>query len=164
MGSPLQPAVSRQPASGGTQAGGTGNLYDVLDLILDRGLVIDVFVRVSLLGLELLQIDARIVVASVDTYLRFAEATNRLDLEHTGRRSTLPDMIGEVTEGGSRGKAEGAIGGAVNAIGGKVREAIGTGDEDDEEKDEAEKAPRRKKARAPEPERPRRRRRPAEES
>ena len=59
-------------------------LYDVLDLILDKGLVVDVYVRVSLVGIELLTIDARIVVASVDTYLRFAEAVNRLDLSETG--------------------------------------------------------------------------------
>ncbi|MBI0383510.1 gas vesicle protein, partial [Streptomyces albiflaviniger] len=59
----------------------TGTLYDCLELILDRGMVIDVFIRVSLVGIEILKIDARIVVASVDTYLRFAEACNRLDLE-----------------------------------------------------------------------------------
>jgi hypothetical protein len=50
-------------------------LADVLDLILDKGLVVDLYVRVSLVGIELLTIDARIVVASVDTYLRFAEET-----------------------------------------------------------------------------------------
>ena len=55
-------------------------LAEVIDLILDKGLVIDVYVRVSLVGIELLVIDARIVVASVDTYLRFAEAVNRLDI------------------------------------------------------------------------------------
>ncbi len=59
------------------------SLADVVDLILDKGLVIDAYVRVSLVGIELLTIDARIVVASVDTYLRFAEAVNRLDLRET---------------------------------------------------------------------------------
>ena len=63
-------------------------------LILDKGLVIDVFVRVSLVGIEILTIDARIVVASVDTYLRFAEATNRLDLYDKGGK-TLPDIARE---------------------------------------------------------------------
>jgi hypothetical protein len=58
-------------------------LADVLDLILDKGLVIDLYVRVSLVGIELLTIDARIVVASVDTYLRFAEAVERLDISAT---------------------------------------------------------------------------------
>ena len=46
--------------------------------------MIDAYVRVSLVGIELLTIDARIVIASVDTYLRFAEATNRLDLYENG--------------------------------------------------------------------------------
>jgi gas vesicle structural protein len=59
------------------------SLADVLDTILDKGLVIDIYVRVSLVGIEILTIDARIVIASVDTYLRFAEAVNRLDLTET---------------------------------------------------------------------------------
>jgi gas vesicle structural protein len=46
-------------------------------------LIIDIYVRVSLVGLELLTIDARIVIASIDTYLRFAEAVNRLELTET---------------------------------------------------------------------------------
>ncbi|OEJ29803.1 gas vesicle protein [Streptomyces agglomeratus] len=109
------------PQSGGggvaQGGGGSGSLYDVLELILDRGLVIDVFVRVSLVGIEILKIDARVVVASVDTYLRFAEACNRLDLE-TGRKapSQLTDVVGQVTEGGARGKSKGALTGAVEAF------------------------------------------------
>jgi hypothetical protein len=71
------------------------SLADVITVILDKGLVIDAYVRVSLLGIELLTIDARIVVASVDTYLRFAEATNRLDLVETG-----PPSLVEVAERG----------------------------------------------------------------
>ena len=59
---------------------GDSSVADVVDLILDKGLVIDVFVRVSLLGLEILTIDIFIVIASVDTFLQFAEAANRLDL------------------------------------------------------------------------------------
>ena len=59
-------------------------LADVIEIILDKGIVIDAYVRVSLVGIELLTIDARIVIASVDTYLRFAEATNRLDLYEQG--------------------------------------------------------------------------------
>ena len=66
-------------------------LADVLDVILDKGLVIDAFVRVSVIGIEVLTIDARIVVASVDTYLRFAEAVNRLDLKET-ELSGLPEL------------------------------------------------------------------------
>src|SRR6476661_2537129 len=81
-----------------------GTLYDVLELILDRGMVIDVFIRVSLVGIEILKIDARIVVASVDTYLRFAEACNRLDLEFD-RSKTVPELLGG--GGGPGGVAEG---------------------------------------------------------
>src|SRR5216117_2716058 len=67
------------------------SLADVLDLILDKGLVIDAYVRVSVIGIEILTIDARIVVASVDTYLRFAEAVNRLDLNQT-ELGGLPEL------------------------------------------------------------------------
>ncbi|MFF9506901.1 gas vesicle structural protein GvpA [Streptomyces sp. NPDC014724] len=125
------------PQSGGAVArggAGSGNLYDILDLILDRGLVIDVFVRVSLVGIEILKIDARIVVASVDTYLRFAEACNRLDLE-TGRKapSKLTDLVGEVTESGSHGKTKGALSGAAEVLTDALK-----GGRDDEETEEAE--------------------------
>jgi hypothetical protein len=101
------------PATGG----GSGNLYDVLELILDRGLVIDVFARVSLVGIEILKVDARVVVASVDTYLRFAEAANRLDLE-TGRKAPaqLTDLPGKMMESGAKGKTKGALSGAVEAF------------------------------------------------
>ena len=62
-------------------------LADVIDIILDKGLVIDAYVRVSLVGIEILTIDARIVIASVDTYLRFAEAVGRLNIAETGGES-----------------------------------------------------------------------------
>ena len=89
-------------------------LYDVLDLILDKGLVIDVYVRVSLIGIEILTIDARIVIASVDTYLRFAEAVNRLDLTEQSR--DLPELVEDLTSGAARGKGRGAIQGAKEAL------------------------------------------------
>ncbi|MER7539748.1 gas vesicle structural protein GvpA [Streptomyces sp. NPDC097704] len=128
--------------------GGTSSLYDVLELILDRGLVIDVFVRVSLVGIEILKIDARIVVASVDTYLRFAEACNRLDLE-AGRKAPtqLTDVVGNAVESGARGKSKGAIGGVVDA----VTQSLSGSSDDDEEQEEPEEA-------AEEEEAPRRRR------
>ena len=69
-------------------------LADVIEVILDKGIVIDAYVRVSALGIELLTVDARVVIASVDTYLRFAEATNRLELEDKERG--LPELIGEI--------------------------------------------------------------------
>ena len=72
------------------------SLADVIDTILDKGLVIDIYVRVSLVGIELLTIDARIVIASVDTYLRFAEAVNRLDLTQDGSKG-LPELIEDMT-------------------------------------------------------------------
>ena len=86
-------------------------LADVLDVILDKGLVIDAFVRVSVIGIEVLTIDARIVIASVDTYLRFAEAVNRLDLTET-ELSGLP----ELEEKGAEKMTEGAIEGVEEEI------------------------------------------------
>ena len=73
-------------------------LADVIDVILDKGLVIDAYVRVSLVGIELLTIDARIVIASVDTYLRFAEAVGRLDLREDSSQG-LPELMESVTSG-----------------------------------------------------------------
>jgi gas vesicle structural protein len=109
-------------------------LYEVLDLILDKGLVIDAYIRVSLVGIELVTIDLRIVVASVDTYLRFAEAVNRLDLTET-QVSGLPDLFEDLNEGGASGKAKGAISGAKE----KVSEYMpGGGDEDESEGEEQE--------------------------
>src|SRR5438067_8746561 len=84
-------------------------LADVVDLILDKGLVIDAYVRIAVIGIELVTIDARIVIASVDTYLRFAEAVNRLDLNET-ELSGLPELqkkgAEEVTEGAIEGVEE----------------------------------------------------------
>ena len=77
-------ALSRGAGGGYVQRSSSSGLYEILDLLLDKGLVVDVFLRVSLVGIELLTVDARIVIASVDTYLRFAEAVNRLDLTDQG--------------------------------------------------------------------------------
>ncbi|MCF3181909.1 gas vesicle structural protein GvpA [Streptomyces polychromogenes] len=128
----MMPQGAGTAVRGDNRGGSTSSLYDVLELILDRGLVIDVFVRVSLVGIELVKIDARIVVASVDTYLRFAEACNRLDLE-AGRKAPaqLPEVVGDVLEGGGRGKAKGALGGAVEA----VKESLTGGDDRDEDEE-----------------------------
>ena len=90
---------------GGAVAPSGGMLSDVVGLILDKGVVIDVFVRVSLVGIEVLTIDARVVVASVDTYLRFAEAAGRLDLE-ASRKPGLPDLIAGVTGLGAKSPAQ----------------------------------------------------------
>lgn len=93
----------------------SSSLADVVEIILDKGLVIDVYVRVSLVGIEILTIDARIVIASVDTYLRFAEATNRLDLTQQGGRD-LPELFEGMTQGGAKGKTQGAVEGVKNAV------------------------------------------------
>jgi gas vesicle structural protein len=119
-------AATMQPYRGGSgyvARSSSSGLYDVLELILDKGLVIDVFVRVSLIGIEILTIDARIVIASVDTYLRFAEAVNRLDLMSTETQG-LPELMDGITEGGASKKTQGVIQGAKEAL---------FGDEEEEE-------------------------------
>ncbi|MBW3561286.1 MAG: gas vesicle structural protein GvpA [Actinobacteria bacterium] len=113
-------AIARRPNS--------GSLYDVVDVILDKGLVIDAFVRVSLVGIELLTVDARIVVASVDTYLHFAEAVDRLDLTGRSEPKTLPDLFGDTSEEVSKSKTKGALEGGID----KIKETFGS--EGDEEK------------------------------
>ncbi|MFE6025866.1 gas vesicle protein GvpJ [Streptomyces niveus] len=121
-----------------------GSLYDVLELILDRGMVIDIFIRVSLVGIEILKIDARIVVASVDTYLRFAEACNRLDLENDSTSRTVPELFG-----GGMTKSVGKAGAkkAAHSVGDKVKKAVGAGGDDEDEQDEQEEErPRRSKS------------------
>ena len=55
------------------------SLAEVLDRILDKGIVVDVWVRVSLVGIELLTIEARVVVASVDTFLHYAEEITKIE-------------------------------------------------------------------------------------
>jgi gas vesicle structural protein len=97
-------------------------LADVIDVILDKGLVIDAFVRVSLIGIEILTIDARIVVASVDTYLRFAEAVNRLDIAQDTDSEGLPQLMESLTSGGAESKTKGALEGIKDKL---------TGDDDD---------------------------------
>ncbi|GGV05052.1 gas vesicle structural protein GvpA [Streptomyces spectabilis] len=122
------------PAQQSGGAGGTSGLYDVIELILDRGLVIDAFVRVSLVGIEILKIDVRVVIASVDTYLRFAEACNRLDLEAGPNRSPgLPDLVGEITESGARGKSKGALSGAAETVSDAFKQAREEGRSGEEE-------------------------------
>jgi hypothetical protein len=99
-------------------------LADVIEVILDKGLVIDAFVRVSLIGIEILTIDARIVIASVDTYLRFAEAVNRLDIVQDTDSQGLPELMESITEGGAKSKVKGLAEGAKEAV---------TGDDDDDD-------------------------------
>jgi hypothetical protein len=94
-------------------------LADVIDTILDKGLVIDAYVRVSLVGIELVTIDARVVVASVDTYLRFAEAVNRLDISE--KQKGLPDLLEDMNQGGAKAKTKGVL----EAAGETLRNLLG---------------------------------------
>jgi gas vesicle structural protein len=121
----------------GSTRGGT--LADVVELILDKGLVIDAFIRVSLIGIEVLTIDARIVIASVDTYLRFAEAVNRLDLTQTKQATTFEDIM----EGSSKKKTKGALEGAREGASGLMRRGEVDEDEDQEEQEEPSRSERR---------------------
>jgi gas vesicle structural protein len=125
--------LARRPTS--------GTLAEVVDLILDKGLVIDAFVRVSLVGIELLTVDVRVVVASVDTYLHFAEAVNRLDLRAKAEDydADLQDLIGTMREGGAEAKTSGAIEGASDKISEKsssaaerIKAVFGGGDDEGE--------------------------------
>jgi gas vesicle structural protein len=117
-------ATSQRSGGGYLSRPAPSGLADVIEIILDKGIVIDAYVRVSLVGIELLTIDARIVIASVDTYLRFAEATNRLDLYEKGGKD-LPEMIEGMTESGASGKTSGALKG--------VKKALSSGSDDDDD-------------------------------
>lgn len=76
-------AVERAP-------GGT-SLIDVLDRILDKGIVIDAWVRISLVGIDLITVEARVVIASIDTYLKYAEAVG---ITSTVARPAIGEGVG----------------------------------------------------------------------
>ena len=105
-------ALAMQPGGGPSPTG----LADVIETILDKGLVIDAYIRVSLIGIEAVTIDARVVVASVDTYLRFAEAVNRLDIAQ--EKQGLPGLVGGNQQSSARRKTRGVLQG----VGDKLRE------------------------------------------
>ena len=129
-------ATTQRQGGGYLDRPSPSGLADVIEVILDKGLVIDIYVRVSLIGIEILTIDARIVIASVDTYLRFAEATNRLNLYEQGGKD-LPEMIEGITESGAKGKTSGMLSGAKDALTG------GSDDDDDDDDGRAGVDPRR---------------------
>jgi hypothetical protein len=122
-------AVSQATPRGYLERPRPSGLADVIDVILDKGLVIDAYIRVSLIGIEILTIDARIVIASVDTYLRFAEAVNRLDIKQDDSQG-LPELMESVTSGGAKSKTKGALEGAKEKL---------FGDDEEEEEQEKEK-------------------------
>jgi hypothetical protein len=108
--------IATQPGGGSAGRPQPSGLADVIDTILDKGLVIDAYVRLSLVGIELITVDARVVIASVDTYLRFAEAVNRLDISQ--EKEGLPGLIGSLEQNGARNKTKGML----DAAGDKLRE------------------------------------------
>jgi hypothetical protein len=116
------------PSGGYLERPRPSGLADVIEIILDKGLVIDAYVRVSLIGIEILTIDARIVIASVDTYLRFAEAVGRLNLQESSDSQGLPELLEGMTQSGAKSKTAGAIEGAKEKIG------LGGDDDDDDSK------------------------------
>jgi len=128
-------AVMARESSAGylTRAPRASGLADVLEILLDRGMVIDAYVRVSLVGIELLTVDLRVVVASVDTYLRFAEAVNRLDLRAADASKSLPDLLEKGVESGAEDKAKGAVEGGMDAL----KEKIGLGRSKEKEDEES---------------------------
>jgi|SRR6185312_14667619 len=114
----------QRPGGAYVQRSSSGGLYEVIDVILDKGLVVDIFLRVSLVGIELLTVDARIVIASVDTYLRFAEAVNRLELNGS-QSEGLPELMEDMTGDGAESKTKGVLEGAKQTL-------FGQGDGEDE--------------------------------
>ena len=128
-------AVTNRESSAGyiTRAPRSSGLADVLEILLDRGLVIDAYVRVSLVGIELLTIDLRVVIASVDTYLRFAEAVNRLDLRAVDESKSVPDLFEKGGEKMAEHESKGAVEGGMEGI--KEKIGLGRGKDKDDDKE-----------------------------
>jgi gas vesicle structural protein len=127
------------PSGGYLERPRPSGLADVIEVILDKGLVIDAYVRVSLIGIEILTIDARIVIASVDTYLRFAEAVGRLNIAQEDDSQGLPELMENITSGGAKSKTQGALEG--------VKEKL-FGDDDDDDDDDNSSGRSRKRAKS----------------
>ena len=106
-----------QPTAGGSPVGSdsSSSLADVIDTILDKGMVIDAHISASVVGIQLLSVDARVVIASVDTYLRFAEAVNRLDLSET-QGEGLPEVVSGAAKTAGKNKAIGKAGELLGEI------------------------------------------------
>jgi hypothetical protein len=140
-----------QPSGGGgalERKQETSSLADVVGTILDKGVVIDIFARVSLVGIELLRVDARVGVASVDTYLRFAEAANRLELG-TEEPEQLSDVVGDISGAGSEGVSKGKTKGVLEAGAEKLEDILSPSEgEDEEEMEEARPRRRRQESRS----------------
>jgi hypothetical protein len=131
-------ASSSRSSGGYLERPAPSGLADVIEEILDKGIVIDAYVRVSLIGIEILTVDARIVVASVDTYLRFAEAVGRLNLQEADQSEGLPELMESITSGGAKSKTQGALEGVKEKI-------FGDDDDDDDDSDSGSSSSRPRK-------------------
>ena len=80
-----------------------GGLAEALNILLDKGLVIDASIRVTVIGIEILAIEARIVIASVDTYIRYLEAMQRLDAQRRALVNPVPTPVPAVAGQGIAG-------------------------------------------------------------
>ena len=115
------------PPAGPLERSLSGGLPDVVGMILDKGIVVDAFARVSLVGIEVLTVEAKIVVSSIDTYLRYAEAMAQLDIVSPAPPG-LPQIVEGVAEGltaaaGAVQQAAGAAGSAAQSVAGLVAAA-----------------------------------------
>ena len=131
-------ASSSRSSGGYLERPAPSGLADVIEVILDKGIVIDAYVRVSLIGIEILTVDARIVVASVDTYLRFAEAVGRLNLQEADQSEGVPELMESITSGGAKSKTQGALEGVKEKI-------FGDDDDDDDDSDSGSSSSRPRK-------------------
>ncbi|WP_435820595.1 gas vesicle protein GvpJ [Micromonospora purpureochromogenes] len=116
-------------AGGGAleRGGATSGLADVVETVLDKGVVIDAQVTIGVVGIPLVEINARVVVASIETYLRFAERVDRLDISPK-EGGPLSGLVGDVT-GAAREVTSGlgdTVGGVTREVGGATRQLGGT--------------------------------------
>jgi gas vesicle structural protein len=88
------------PRQGVQKMGGASGLADVLNVILEKGIVIDAWVRVSIIGIEILTVEVRAVIASVDTYLRYAEAIGLTALAAAPRSQPMAALAAPALQGG----------------------------------------------------------------
>ncbi|SCG34852.1 gas vesicle protein GvpJ [Micromonospora siamensis] len=109
-------------AGGALEKGGAGGLADVVETVLDKGVVIDAQVTIGVVGIPLLEINARVVVASIETYLKFAEMTDRLDIQPK-EGGPLSGLLGDVT--GAAREVTSGLGDTVGEVGGVAREVGG---------------------------------------
>jgi gas vesicle structural protein len=103
------------------RAQGGSSLVEVIDRILDKGIVIDAWVRVSLVGIELVTVEARVVIASVDTYLRYADAVSNTPQVARPKGVEARPLRGTGVRAGWPARATRATGQAVPAQGGGAR-------------------------------------------